>query len=360
VTLHKWSVAPSEAGTLTVEVLTDMEALTGLGPEWDALLYQQPLPSPTMAADWVTSLPAAHEGGELIVLVRRGGALVGAGAFRTRRIGPLRVATWLGGARLPEILVAPGVDVAAERVLQAAFERAHVLWLPRMPVGGVAWRAFRAVAPWRTAVPVIPGGWVVELPPPRLEYARRKAEYARRRAVRRGAKIAVTVMRHPDDVCAGFERLVHLYRHQWRDRAAEGDRYSDVVVRADGYRELLPALAAAGRVRIVEVFDDGELAASKLGLLAGRGALFHTTATAPRANLRGPGHIAMLTWVEEAIAANAQVMYLGRGAGDPEGPKARLGPTEVPLADVLAARSVGSQRVLEASRRLVGRLRRIR
>src|SRR5919197_5784809 len=88
------------------------------------------------------------------------------------------------------------------------------------------------------------------------------------------------------------------------------------------------------------------LVASVLGLLSGRGALFHTTATRPGGALRGPGHVAMLTWVEEAAAAGAEVMYLGRGAGQPESPKARLGARAFPLFDVLAARSAGRQSAL--------------
>jgi CelD/BcsL family acetyltransferase involved in cellulose biosynthesis len=349
---------PETSGALTVDVAAGDRALAALGAEWDALLHRQPLPSPTLGSRWLWSMAVPE--GALVVSVRRGGTLAGGGAFRIRRAGPIRLATWLGGARLPDVLAAPHVEEAAARVLEAALEQSHALWLPHTPVGGAAWRALEAVAPWRRAALVHPCGWVVDLPPPRLDHARRKAAYARRRAARRGAEIAVSVWRDPDDVGPAFERLVDLYRNQWRGREAEGSRRSDVVTRADRYRELLPALAVAGRVRIVEVLEDGRVASTKLGLLAGRGALFHTTATAPGGSLRGPGHQAMLAWVEAATAAGAEVMYLGRGAGEPEGPKARLGPSRLDFANVLVAASARRQRRLDALRGLAAPLGRLR
>ena len=258
------------------------------------------------------------------MLARRDASLVGGGAFRTRRAGPVRLTTWLGGTRLPDLLEAPGGDGGAERVLETALERSHALWLPHTPVGGAAWRALDAVAPWRAAAPVSPCGWMVDLPPARLDHARHKAEYAVRRAERRGAAVAVSVWHEPEDVGAAFERLVELYRDQWRGRESVGSRHSDVVSGADRYRELLPALAAAGSVRMVEVLEDDHVAATKLGLLAGRGALFHTTATAPRANLRGPG---------EDVRAGDVVLRTGTPLGPAElGVAVAAGLGEIPCA----------------------------
>jgi len=352
--------AATAAGRPAVDVASGVRAVDVLGAEWDALLHRQPLPSPTLSSRWLQSMASPRDGGQFIVLARRDSMLVGGGAFRTRRTGPVRLTTWLGGTRLPDLLEAPGGDGAAEGVLETALERSHALWLPHTPVGGAAWRALDAVAPWRAAARVSPCGWMVDLPPTRLDHARHKAEYAVRRAERRGAAVAVAVWHEPEGVRAAFERLVELYRDQWRGREAMGSRHSDVASGADRYRELLPALAAAGSVRIVEVREDGHVAATKLGLLAGRGALFHTTATAPRANLRGPGHLAMLAWVDAAMAAGAEVMYLGRGAAEPEGPKARLGPRRLDLVDVLVAPSAREQRRLNALRGLATRLRRLR
>src|SRR5262249_35788637 len=90
-------------------------------------------------------------------------------------------------------------------------------------------------------------------------------------------------------------------------------------------------MAVRGAVRLVEVFQDGELIASILGLISGRGALFHTTATRVVSHLRGPGHLAMLTLVEEAVSAGAEVLDVGLGGGNPEGPKGKLEPLNVPF-----------------------------
>jgi hypothetical protein len=218
--------------------------------------------------------------------------------------------------------------------------------------------AIDAIAPWRAAAPVQPGGYAVELPPERLGHARAKAAYALRRAARKNATVWTVVHADPAAVRAAFDRLAELYRVRWRGRERQGTSYSDVAVEADRYRRVLPMLAERGLVRIVEVLESGRLVASTLGLLAGRGALFHTTATVPGGALRGPGHIAMLAWVEEAVAAGACGMYLGRGAGEPEGPKARLGAREISLADVLIAPSPGRQRAIGLGRATIQGVRR--
>ena len=55
----------------------------------------------------------------------------------------------------------------------------------------------------------------------------------------------------------------------------------------------------------------------------------------------------MLTLVEEAIRTGAEVLDLGRGAGNPEGPKGKLEPTKVLYGSFQAARSRALQMPLE-------------
>ena len=341
---------------LRIEVHEGRDALEALDGRWEALMDRQPLPSATMLPDWLR----AARGGDprcLVPLVWSHRDLVGGGAFRRERLGPVTVATWLAGARFPGILADPAAPGAGAAVIRAALERCHVLWLPRTPGLGAALPAIEAAAPWRMVAPVRPGGYAVELPPKRLEHARGKAAYARRRAARRDAEVRTEIHADPDAVRPAFDRLVQLYRTRWSSREREGESYSDITCESERYRRVLPVLAERGRVRIVEVLESGRLVAATLGLLAGRGALFHTTATDTGGVLRGPGHIAMLAWVEEAAAAGAHRMYLGRGAGEPEGPKARLGAHEVPLADVLAAPSPTRQRAVRLGLSALHRVR---
>ncbi len=333
------------AAPLRVETASGREALTALGPEWDVLVDRQRLPSPLLATEWLRGMRAGDPDAT-IVLARRGGELVAGGAFRRTRIGPATVGTWLAGARLPAVLAAEDEPAASREVVAEMADRCHALWLPRVPALGPTMGAVGSAVPWRRATVVEPPGYVVRLPPSRLDHARDKAAYAVRRAGRKGAAIRVRTAADPDEIRGAFDRLAKLYRQRWRGREQEGARYSDVAHVPLRYHALLPVIAAAGRVRIVEVYEGAELVASLLGLLCGRGALFHTTATRPDGALRGPGHVAMLAWVEEAAAAGAEIMYLGRGAGQPEGPKARIGAEALPLFDVLAAPSPRRQSLL--------------
>lgn len=159
----------------------------------------------------------------------------------------------------------------------------------------------------------------------------------------------MAVSRGPDEIVEAFERLVTLYLRRWSSDRDAGDAYSDVVTERARYVRLLPALAARNAARIAEVLDGETLLASVLGFVHGSGALFHTTATEAASPVRGPGHLAMLAWVEEAMNLGATEMYLGRGGGDPQGPKARLGATEIPLVDFVAASRRSFQRGLRAA-----------
>jgi hypothetical protein len=115
------------------------------------------------------------------------------------------------------------------------------------------------------------------------------------------------------------------------------------------HRRVVAAMAARGEVRLVEVLEDDEPVAVSLNLLAGRGALFHTTGTRVGGRLRGPGHLTMLAGVEAAMAAGGEVMNLGGTAGEPEGPKGALGPTLVPGGRLIAVRWRAAQPALEGA-----------
>jgi len=116
------------------------------------------------------------------------------------------------------------------------------------------------------------------------------------------------------------------------------------------------AMAACDKVQLVEVFEDGELVASHLGLLADRGALTHTLAIQVGGRLKGPGHVVQLAVVEAAMSVGAEVIDRGRG-GLPGDPKIDLGPRKVPFGTFQAARSPAMQRALEGTLRLLATAR---
>jgi CelD/BcsL family acetyltransferase involved in cellulose biosynthesis len=344
---------------LRVAVARDLDALEDAADEWDDLLRRQPLPSPTLTTAWLSA--QRGEGEPRVVLARREGKLVAGGAFRVTRAGRLRTATWLGGNRLPGILADPEEppEVGAD-VIRAMRDECEILWLTRVNSLGPTEAAVAAALPWARWTQVESPAYMTPLPPPRLAHARSRAAYESRRAERKGAKLEIAVARRPGEILAAFDRLVELYLRRWETDEAAGAAYSDVATEQERYRQLLPVLAARDTVRIVEVLDGGRLLASLLGLVHGAGAFFHTTATDPSPALRGPGHLAMLAWVDEAIALGATGMYLGRGGGHPQGPKARLGATEVPLVDVLASSSRSLQPVLAAAAAVRSRVPSIR
>jgi hypothetical protein len=332
---------------LDVQIVEGASAISVLDRSWDELVERQQLPSPMLLAEWLKAVGEFQRA--FVVLVSRRGTLVGGGAFRRLRVGPVDAATWLGGARLPGVLGARGDDQAAAAVVNGALDCTGAVLLPRVPAVGPTLAALGSTVQWRSARRVTPPGYLVKLPPPKLEKARAKSEYSIRRASRKGAEIEVKTRSHESELMPAFERLCDLYRGRWRGREDEGNRHSDIVVATSRYEVVLLGLARSGRVRIVEVFENDSLVASVLGFTAGRGALFHTTATKTAGALRGPGHIAMLAWVDEAMKMGCTAMYLGRGAGEPEGPKGRLGATELPLYDVVAARTRGRHLSLEVS-----------
>ena len=157
-----------------------------------------------------------------------------------------------------------------------------------------------------------------------------------------GASIAIEVHRAPDAVLAALERLFSLHEERWSKRA-DAVRQFQAEAERQVYRQAIGELARRGEARVVDVREDGHIVASNICLLSGRGAMFHTTATRVGGRLEGPGHVALLAMVEDAMEAGAETIYLGRGLS---GPKRRMRPTLVPAGSVFVARGRGAQRLL--------------
>jgi hypothetical protein len=326
-------------------------ALALLDERWDHLVLRQRAPNPTLTSTWLRQLATRESGVPLVIVVHEGERLLAAGAFALRRPfgrGGPSLATWLGESPLifsPDLLVDEQASDAPGALVDALLAEALGARLSLVPLAGSAAEALLWRAPWLSAWPR-GEGWRTVLPPEPLQRRIRETAYERRRAERLGATVEVKIMQEPDAVGLGLERLFELHEQRWRGRY-EIARFSATEELRAWYRSTVNAMAICGRVRIVEVNENGEPAASLLGFVFGRGALLHTTAVRPGGHLKAAGHIAMLGFVEAAQAAGAAVLDLGRGSGEPGGPKADLAPVRIPFAGLLAGRSWLTQRVLE-------------
>lgn len=346
------SSAPHVA--LGVGIERGMRALELLDDRWDALTLRQPIPNPTLSAAWLREMAAWDLTVPLIIVVSSGDRVVAGGAFSLSRplgrFGPV-LATWLGRngrpVLSPDLLIDPDFPDAGRILVNTLFDQVHAVLIGPSPLDGPASIFLKARAPWLHIRPEVEG-WFVRLPPPKIDRQRNKAAYARRRAERLGATVSVSVAAEPQAVAGALERLFILHRERWSGRDDQS-HFSCFDKERAWHRRAVAGMAALGRVRLIEVFEHDQLIASALGLIAGRGALFHTPATRTGQRLRGPGHIAMAAWVEAAMDAGAEVMDLGRGSGEPEGPKGGLGPTMRPCASFQAARSPALQQVLMSS-----------
>jgi hypothetical protein len=335
------------------------DALRLLDTAWDELLLAQAKPDPTLTGGWLRHLAAAGVGEPLVVRVEAGSRLVACGALEVRReLAGRRVGMWLGFGPLvfgPDILVDPRRPWAAEPAARALLEAVDALVLYPVPADGPLVRALARLAPWGD-VSSLGVSFESPLPPPRLGDMARKVAYELRRGRRRGS-VEVAVRQEPEELAEALERLFELHAERWAGRPDAIPRFGASEAQRAWYRDALGDFARHGRVRIVEVVEGGRVVASVLGLLAGRGALFHTSATRAGSAIRRPGHVAMLAWADEAVASGATWLRLGGTGGNPEGPKRALGaePYER-VRVVVAGRRIG-QPVLRTVRALRRRRR---
>ena len=338
--------------TIRVRAEKGEDALKLLDERWDSLLMRQSMPNPTLLALWLREMAGWGQGIPFIITVESGDRFLAGGAFSiispAGRLGP-KLVTWLGRngrpVQTPDLLVDPDFANAGHLLVDALFKEVHGVLVGPTPLNGSTSIFLRAGAPWLHIRPELEG-WYTMLPPLALGRMQKEVAYQVRRATRLGATISVSVCKDFDAVAAALERLFVLHQERWKARNDES-YFSTTHEQRVWHRRAVAALAARGAVRIVEVFEDGKLVASSLGLIAGRGAVFHTTATRVESRLTGPGHVALLTLVEEATRTGAEVLNLGLGGGNPGGPKSKLEPTKVLYGSFQAARSRALQIPLE-------------
>ena len=338
-----------------VRIETGPRALDLLDDRWDELLLRLPAPNPLLAGAWLRRLASWRSGEPFVAIAEEDGRLVAGAAFELRRTGPLgvRVAGWLGPVEqqhAPDLLVDPERPAAGEAVAAAALEAVDLLSL-RTSASGAAARALAAVAPWRRATPSYER-WLLTWPPPRLDHARSRVARDLRRAERLGVEVEIRVAAGETDVLRGLVRLFRLHRERWRGRSDVRPGFAASGTDRRWNRETVAAMAAAGRVRLLEVVEDGRTVVASLAFVHGTGALGHTTAMARGGTLKEPGHLAMLACAEALAHEGVTVFDLGVGSGAPADPKLRLGPAADPLISLFAASSPARQRLYAGLRGL--------
>ncbi|WP_078860312.1 GNAT family N-acetyltransferase [Streptomyces rubellomurinus] len=262
----------AEPAVWTTELRREDDALDTLAEEWDALAARCRTATFFQASAWQRSWwrHYGHPGALLVVLVRRDGRLVGAGAFRRRgRLGGL---TGLGAGLIDytDVLLD---DECADR---AAAELAAALPVTR------PWQflELREVHPeaavqkvyehWRGSRRRFQDSLCQHLPAVPMDrlLKRLSGKTAQRSRVklRKIAEAGVRVRPTPvEEVPEALEGLLRLHFLQWQDRGVTPEHRTERFARH--LNESTAGLVATGRAAVHQFHLDGQLVAVSLLLL---------------------------------------------------------------------------------------------
>ncbi|MEU9044015.1 MULTISPECIES: GNAT family N-acetyltransferase [unclassified Kitasatospora] len=265
--------ARSAASSWTTELRCEDDALDTLAEEWDDLAARCRTATFFQAAAWQRSWwrHYGRPGGLVVVLVRRDGRLVGAGAFR-RRGGPFGGLTGLGAglADYTDVLLD---DECADR---AAAEFAAALpltrpwhWLELREVHPEA-AVQRVYAHWRgdrrrfedslcQYLPAVPMERLLKrLPGKTAQRSRVKL----RKIAEAGVQVRSTP---PAEVAEALEELLRLHFLQWQVRGVTPEHRTERFARH--LTESTTGLVATGRAAVHQFHLDGQVVAVNLLLL---------------------------------------------------------------------------------------------
>ncbi|MFF7991869.1 GNAT family N-acetyltransferase [Kitasatospora xanthocidica] len=264
--------AQTSAPTWTSEVRREDDALDTLAEEWDDLARRCRTATSFQAADWQRSWWRHYgsPGALVVVLVRRNGRLVGAGAFRRR--GPFGGLTGLGAGLVDytDVLLD---DRYADR---AAAEFAAALPLTRP----WHWLELREVHPeaavqrvyeqWRgnrrrfedslcQYLPAVPMERLLKRVPGKTA---QRSRVKLRKIAEAGVQVRSTP---PAEVPEALEGLLRLHFLQWNERGVTPEHRTERFARH--LTESTTALVATGRAAVHQFHLDGQLVAVNLLLL---------------------------------------------------------------------------------------------
>ncbi|MFE6056112.1 GNAT family N-acetyltransferase [Kitasatospora sp. NPDC056446] len=264
--------AQSSSPSWTTELRREDDALDALAEEWDDLAARCRTATFFQAAAWQRSWwrHYGRPGALLVVLVRRDGRLVGAGAFR--RLGPLGGLTGLGAGLVDysDVLLD---DECADR---AAAEFAAALPLTRP----WHWLDLREVHPdaavqrvyehWRgnrrrfqdslcQYLPAVPMDRLLKRVPGKTA---QRSRVKLRKIAEAGVQVRSTP---PEEVPEALEGLLRLHFLQWQRRGVTPEHRTERFARH--LAESTTGLVATGRATVHQFHLDGQLVAVNLLLL---------------------------------------------------------------------------------------------
>ncbi|WP_406204858.1 GNAT family N-acetyltransferase [Kitasatospora sp. NBC_01560] len=266
---------PAQAGAprWTAELHREDDALDAVADEWDDLVTRCRTATFFQAAVWQCSWwrQYGRPGELLVVLVRRDGRLVGAGAFR-RRGGPFGGLTGLGDGLIDftDILLD---DSCADR---AAAEFAAALPLTR-PWHSLELREVhpeaavqRVYAQWRGRrsrfadslcqyLPAVPMEQLLKRVPGRTA---QRSRVKLRKIAEVGVEVRPTP---PEEVPEALDGLLRLHFLQWQERGVTPEHRTERFARH--LAESTTGLVATGRAAVHQYWLNGELVAVNLLLL---------------------------------------------------------------------------------------------
>lgn len=307
---------------LAARLLTSGEELVALAPSWWALWRRLPNATPFTSPAWLVPWWRHFHPGDLVVVtVERDGSLVGLALFYRedgalgRRLLPLGISI----SDDHDILLDP-TDLEAACALVDAIVAAgdwerwdceelradgNALQIPLAP----GLREERAAA---SACPTLAldGADLGSILP---RGKRRKVALARNRIGRR-SDVVIRRAGTEAEALSAFEDLLRLHAARWRARGEDGVLADPQVV--SFHRDAIPALLAAGLLRLYTLAIEGQVVAVQYGFHHGAESHAYLAGFDPAFEFESPGVVLMAFAIEEAMAEGARSFHFLRGRED--------------------------------------------
>jgi CelD/BcsL family acetyltransferase involved in cellulose biosynthesis len=307
-------------GDLALSVVSDLDGLRALAPDWDRLVLAAARPSPFLLHGWVSAWWQHFGAGATLAVITatRGSTLVGLAPMFIRRNRGLLVCRLLGDheSALGDLLVAPGDDGSIARALLDRLSqlRFHYLDVFGSPGGGVLTGLAadeKLTVLQRVDAPVLrmADGWDSAYE----SHINPKKRNLHRRRLRQLAELGAlswTTARTPDEVAAALEHAFEIHARRWQARP-DGSTFGQVGGHAF-HREAARALAAQDAVRILTLRIDGRPIAFHYWFVLGTTMYVHRLAFDPELARYSPGQVTLLQAIADASSEGARrVEFLG-------------------------------------------------
>ncbi len=299
-------------------IITDAAELAALEPAWWDLFARVPDATPFAAPAWLLPWWRTFAPGSLwVVALSEGERLTG--------LAPLYLEDGPHGRRLLPmgIGLTDALDILVDPTRADAVGAALGRALAEVPPGLACWSAEDALPGAAVLALATPPGWsstcapqsacpVLALSGPAREAIpprqRRKWQMARNRAARRACLVVATT---PDTVLDDLGHLQRLHSARWRERGEPGVLADPAVGRFHALA--LPALLAAGLLRMTTLQLDGEVAGVYFGLQRGSGAFAYLGGFDPGFAFESPGTLLIGAAIEAAAAEGVRAFSFLRG-----------------------------------------------